>query len=102
MPTLELVSFRDAQLTLSLTGKRGPVMRQYMDYIGQLKAGQAGKLVPAAGETTTALRRRLGAATQLLSKNLVVNRQGDAVFFWEESSGSGPNRRGRRKRTIAG
>ena len=101
MPTLEVVSLQDAQLELSLTGKRGVMMRQYMDYIGQLETGQAGKLIPDEGETTAAIRRRLGAAAQLLGKNLVVNRQGDVVFFWEESSGSTPRRRGRRKKTSA-
>ena len=56
-----------------------------MDYIGQLKSDQAGKLIPDAGETPAAIRRRRREAAQLLGKNLVVNRQRDAVFFWEES-----------------
>ena len=34
MPTLELISLKDVQSELSLTGKRGAVMRQYMEYIG--------------------------------------------------------------------
>ena len=75
-------------------------MRQYMDYIGQLETGQAGKLIPDEDETTAAIRRRLGAAAELLGKNLVVNRLGDVVYFWEESSGS-PRRRGRRRKTNA-
>ena len=99
MPTLEVVSLRDAQLELSLTEKRGAIIRQYMDYIGQLETGQAGKLTPDAGETTAAIRRRLGAAAELLSKKLVVNRQGDVVFFWEETSASAPRRRTRRRKT---
>ena len=99
MPTLEVVSLRDAQLELSLTGKRGAIMRLYMDYIGQLETGQAGKLTPDAGETTAAIRRRLGAAAELLSKKLVVKRQGDIVFFWEETSASAPRRRTRRRKT---
>ena len=74
------------------------IMRQYMDYIGQVETGQAGKLIPDEVETTAAIRRRLGAAAQLLGKSLVVNRQGDVVFFWEESSGSAPWRRGRRRK----
>ena len=101
MPTLEVVSIQDAQLELSLTGKRGALMRQYMDYIGQLEPGRAGKLIPDEGETTAALRRRLGAAAQLLGKNLVVNRQGDVVFFWEEGSGITRRRRGRPRKTVA-
>ena len=39
MPTLELVSIPEAQLELSLSGKRGATMRQYMDYINQLESG---------------------------------------------------------------
>ena len=100
MPTLELVSLQEARLELSLTGKRGVMMRQYMDYIGQLETGQAGKLIPDEGETTAAIRRRLGAAAELLGKSLVVNRLGNVVYFWEESSGS-PRRRGRRRKTSA-
>ena len=73
MPTLEVVSLQDAQREISLTGKRGVIMRQYMDYIGQLETGQAGKLIPDEDETTAAIRRRLGAAAELLGKNLVVN-----------------------------
>ena len=100
MPTLEVVSLQDAQREISLTGKRGVIMRQYMDYIGQLETGQAGKLIPDEDETTAAIRRRLGAAAELLGKNLAVNRLGDVVYFWEESSGS-PRRRGRRRKTNA-
>ena len=100
MPTLEVVSLQEARLELSLTGKRGVMMRQYMDYIGQLETDQAGKLVPDEGETTAAIRRRLGAAAELLGKSLVVNRQADVVYFWEESSGS-PRRRGRRRKANA-
>ena len=99
MPTLEVVSLRDAQLELSLTGKRGAIMRQYMDYIGQLESGRAGKLIPDAGETTAAIRRRLGAAAELLGKDLVVNRQGDVVVFWEKTDASAPRRRTRRRKT---
>ena len=70
-------------------------MRQYVDYITQLEGGRAGKLTPDAGETTTAVRRRLGAAAQLLGKNLSVKRQGDVIFFWEEENPRAPRRRGR-------
>ena len=62
-------------------------MRQYLEYITQLKPGWAGKLTPEAGETTASVRRRLGAAAQLLRKNLVVKRQGNMIFFWEEVGG---------------
>ena len=98
VPTLEIVPLRDAQLT----GRRGALMRQYMGYIDRLEAGQAGKLTPDEGETTAAIRRRLGAAAQLLGKSLVVNRQGNVVFFWLEGNGSASRRRGRRRSTSDG
>jgi hypothetical protein len=96
MPTFELVSLQDAQLELSLTGKRGEIMRQYLDFLNQREPGQAGKLTAGEGETTAAIRRRLGAAAQLQGKSLVVSRQGDVVFFWEEGDGPAPRRRRRR------
>ena len=76
MPTLELVSRQQAQLELSLSGKRGAMMRQYMEYINQLESDGAGRLTPDEGETTAALRRRLGTAAKLLGKNIVTARQG--------------------------
>ena len=99
MPTLDVMSRQDAQRELSLTGKRGALMRQYMGYINQLEAGGAGKLTPDEGETTTALRRRLGAAAQLLGKSLTFNRQRDAIFFWIADDASAPRRRGRPRKT---
>ena len=102
MPSFELVSLKDAQLELSLTGKRGEIMRQYLDYINQRQAGQAGKLTATEeGDTTAAIRRRLGSAAQILGKSLVITRQGDVVFFWEEGESPAPRRRGRRRRAAA-
>ena len=101
LPTLEVVSLQQAQLELSLSGKRGAIVRQYVDYINQLETGRAGKLTPDEGETTAALRRRLGTAARLLGKNIVTTRQGNVVFFWEEADGPAPRRRGRRRRNNA-
>ena len=101
MPTLEIVSIQDAKRELSLTGRRGAIMHQYIDYINQLADGRAGKLVPDEGEPTAAVRRRLGAAAELLGKKLVVNRHGNTVFFWEEGDGPTPRRRGRRSSSNA-
>ncbi len=83
MPIAELVALQDAQVALSLSGKGGAIMRQYMDYISQLETGRAGKLTPDVGETTASVRRGLAAATQPLGKNLSVKRQGNVVFFRE-------------------
>ena len=99
MPPLDIMSRKYARRELSLIGQRGALMREYMGYINQLEAG---KLTPSEGEATTALRRRLGAAAQLLRKSLVVNRQGDAIFSWVEGDGSAPRQRGRTWKTGAG
>ena len=95
MPTFEFLSTRDAHLELTLRGKRGAVMREYMGYIEQVEAGNAGKLTAVEGETTAAIRRRLGAAAELLERSLVVTRDGVVVYFWEGED-EGPRRRGGR------
>ena len=41
----------------------------------------------------------LGAAADPLGKGLVVNRQGNVIFFWAEDDGSASRRRGRPRRT---
>ena len=66
MPKFELVSLADAEIN-SATGKRAQIIREYIGYIDRLSEGQAGKLVAAEGETTGAVRRRLGAAAKLRS-----------------------------------
>ena len=83
MPTFELMSAREAQLEMALRGSRGEVLREYVGYIEQVGTGHAGKLTAQEGETTAALRRRLGAAAQLLGKTLTVTRNGRVVYFWE-------------------
>ncbi len=96
-----VVSLQDAQLELFLTGKRGAIMRQYMDRNGQLEDSRTAKLIPDAGDTKAAIHRRLGAAGQLLGENLIVKRKGDVVFSLEEGRRPTPNRRGRHRKTGA-
>ena len=100
MPDFELVPLDEARLQASLTGKRGAIMKEYLGYINQLRGGQAGKLRAGEGETTAAIRRRLGAAAQQAGKELAVRRIGDEVLFWEEAGRSAPRRRGRGRRTT--
>ena len=83
MPTFEIMSAREAHLELSLRGSRGEVLREYIGYIEQVDDGHAGKLTALESETTAAVRRRLGAAAQLLDKTLTVTRDGRVVYFWE-------------------
>ena len=93
---MDVVPLREAQLELSLSGKRGALMREYIGYINQLEDGQAGKLTPDDGETTAAIRRRLSKAAGLVEKEIETTRQGDTVYFWSKDSGAA-TRRGRRR-----
>ena len=94
MPRFEFLSVRDAHLELSLKGSRGAILREYMGYIEQLDPEHAGKLMAVEGESTAAIRRRLGAAARLLGRSLEVTRAGRVVYFWEGEEAR-PRRRGR-------
>lgn len=96
MPTFEIVPLNEAQLELTLSGKRGAVLREYVDILRQLEPGQAGKVTANEGETTAGIRRRLATAAGLLGKSLELNRQDNVVYFWEEGDGPAPVRRRRR------
>ena len=98
MPRFEFLSARDAHLELALRGSRGEILREYMGYIEQLGPEHAGKLTAEEGESTAAIRRRLGAAAQLLGRSLEVTRFGRAVYFWEDEAVR-PRRRGRPPRS---
>ena len=96
MPTFEIVPLNEAQLELTLSGKRGAVLREYVDVLRRLEPGQAGKVTANEGETTAGIRRRLATAAGLLGKTLELNRQDNVVYFWEEGEGPAPVRRRRR------
>ena len=98
LPRFEYLSARDAHLELVLRGSRGEILREYMGYIEQIDPEHAGKLTAGEGESTAAVRRRLGAAAQLLGRSLVVTRDGRVVYFWE-SEEDRPRRRGRPPRS---
>ena len=100
MATFELVSMRDAQLELTLTGKRGAILKNYIDYLEQRDPDQAGKLTADSEETTAAIRRRLAAAAELTGRELVITRQDDVVYFWDKGDGPEPKRRGRRPKSA--
>ena len=76
--------------------KRGAVLREYVDTLRRLEPGQAGKVTANEGETTAGIRRRLATAADLLGKSLILNRQDNVVYFWEEGDGPSPVRRRRR------
>ena len=81
MPKFEAIPLSEAKLK-SATGKRAQIAQEYLAYIKELQAGQAGRLQPAEGETAAAIRRRLGAAAKLFGRPVTIKRVGDEVFFW--------------------
>ena len=93
MPKFKSLPLAEAMVK-SATGKRAQITKEYMDYIEQLPSGQAGQLQAAAGESIAAVRRRLGAASRAASKDLVIKRVGEEIFFWVRPGGKGaPKRR---------
>ena len=99
MPRFEVLPINEAQAN-SATGKRAQILREYMGYIEQVPPGQAGRLQAGAGETISAVRRRLGAAAKALGKSLTIRRTNDQVYFWVEGQ-DGRRRRGRRPKNAA-
>ncbi len=87
MPSLEVMSQAEAELK-SATGKRAKLTREYLGYIEQLGPGEAGRLQVSEGETSSAVRRRLGTAAKLSGKDIVIKRTGDDIYFWIGSSGT--------------
>ena len=81
MPNFEAIPLSEAK-ERSTTGRPARITQEYLAYIEELQAGQAGRLQPAEGETVAATRRRLGAAAKLSGKSVTIKRVGDEVFFW--------------------
>lgn len=94
MPKFELLPQSEAEMK-SARGKRAETAKEYLGYIGQVSKGQVGKLTPGEGETTAALRRRLGAAAKLAGEELVIRRTGDDIYFWHRAGGPGDLERGK-------
>jgi len=81
MPTFEILQASDVPQATP-TGKRAEILNEYQGYIQRVGRGDAGKLTPVEGETTQALRRRLGAAAKQAGTDLIVKRNGQDVYFW--------------------
>lgn len=84
MPTFHTTPIAEARANTA-TGKRAALLHEYMGYVQCVPRGQAGVLEVGEGETTQAVRRRLGAAAEALGKQLVVRRVADTVYFWASS-----------------
>ncbi|MDA1096714.1 MAG: hypothetical protein O3B84_05600 [Chloroflexi bacterium] len=93
MPQFRTVSLDEAR-TKPASGKRAELLQEYAGYLDRLTAGQAGSLKAAPGETTQAIRRRLGAAAKSAGKQISVRRSEDTIYFWIADE-RGPRKRGR-------
>ena len=101
MPKFGVVNLEETMVKAA-TGRRAELTREYLGYIKQLKAGQAGALKAAEGESLAAIRRRLGAAAKLARQDLVIKRVDDRLYFWTKPRANGvPGRRRGRPRKAA-
>ncbi len=90
MPVFDRVPLGEAKMKTA-SGKRAQIIAEYVRYIEQLGAGEAGRLQAEEGEPITTVRRRLGAAASQLEKSLTIRRTGDEIYFWATET----RRRGR-------
>jgi len=96
MPVFDLIPMQEAVVRCALTGKRGEIIEEYFGYVNQLKPGKAGKLSLVEGDTSAAVKRRLGTAPKLKGKQLIVKRVDDDIYFWEAET---QKRRGRPRKS---
>jgi hypothetical protein len=81
MPKLDVVSISEAKIRT--TGpSRAEALREYIEFIEQLGEDQAGRIQPSPGETQRTTMRRLGDAGRLSDKDLVIKKDGEAIYFW--------------------
>ena len=81
MPTFTVMSQEEAAL-YSATGKRAQITREYIGYINELGAGQAGVLELDEGETVTTVKRRLNTAAKAARKNISVDRVANNPIYF--------------------
>ena len=98
MPQFNSLSVGEAQAR-SATGKRAELLQEYMGYLNQVQPGGAGSLRVGPGETTQAIRRRLGAAAEAMGTHLTIRRTDDTIYFWV-TEGNGRRRRGRPRKQV--
>ena len=79
MPEFTTLSVDQAKAKAA-TRKQAELLREYSGYIGRLESGGAGSLKLLPGETTQAIRRRLGKAAKSEGKALAVRRTVDTVY----------------------
>ena len=92
MPRFEIIPAGDVPQPKP-TGRRAEILNEYTGYIEQIGRRGAGKLTPLEGETTQAVRRRLGAAAKLAGEELEIRRTGDDIYFWHRARRPGRPRK---------
>ena len=68
----------------SSTRSRSDAIQEYIQYIGQLRPDEAGKLTLSDGETFATVRRLLGSAMKASGKSIQIKRVAAEIYFWEE------------------
>ena len=81
MPHFTKTSLEEAK---RLTGgsKRQKALAEYIESIGRLSKGEAGKAVPSSGETLSTVRRRIGDAARMSGADVEIRRTNDSVYYW--------------------
>ena len=95
MPRFESVSMKEALSKTASPSRRTEIVQEYVGYISKLRSGRAGRLRAGDGETTGAIRRRLGEAAKQSGAVLVIRRVGDEIYFWKR-----PRRPGRPRKVA--
>ena len=85
MPIFDRVPLGEARMKTA-SGKRARIIAEYVRYIEQLGADEAGRLRAAEGETISTVRRRLGDAGRQLERNITIRRTGDEIYFWAKET----------------
>ena len=83
MAEFEVVPRHQAMMSSS-TRSRSDDIREYIQYIEQLRPDEAGKLTPSDGETFATVRRRLGSGVKASGKSIQIKRVAAEIYFWEE------------------
>ena len=96
MPTFSIVLASEVRASIA-SERREALVGEYIGYIKRVGDGEAGVFIAREGETTRAIRRRLGAAAEARGRSLEVRRAGNAVYFWAQEG----RRRGRPRKTAA-
>ena len=98
MATFSTVSMKEARE--SVLPPRRATQERYREYVRQLDAERAGRLVLEAGDRPITERARLKAAAKTEGVNLHIQRRGNTIVFWptqEAPKPRGGGARGRRR-----